>query len=74
MYLIKSDKHGEYISVKINKVRTTFVGKYETIDELTIRARTFILDLLKWQRNQIAGNPLESSLPLTNGNICEELG
>jgi hypothetical protein len=22
----------------------------------------------------VAGNPLEPSLPLTNGNICEELG
>ena len=25
-------------------------------------------------KHLVAGNPLEPSLPLTNGNICEELG
>ena len=74
MYIINSETLGTYIRVKINKVKTTFVGKYETIDTITNRARIFILNLLKWQRDQIAGNSLETSLPLTDGNISEELG
>ena len=64
----------DYVRVCINKIRTSFVGKYETIEETMNRARSFIVDLIKWQRGQIAGNPLEPSLPLTAGNICEELG
>jgi len=51
-------QNGEYIRVSINKIRTNFVGKYETFDEITNRARKFILDLINWQRDQIAGNPL----------------
>ena len=64
----------EYIRVTFNKMRTTFVGKYETIEEIKQRARQFILDILEWQRVQTAGKTLEPSLPLTSGNICEELG
>ena len=63
----------EYIRVTINKMRTTFVGQYETIEEIKNRARKFILDILEWQRFQTAGTSLEPSLPLTFGNICEEL-
>jgi hypothetical protein len=62
----------EYIRVTFGKMRTTFVGKYETIEEIKQRARQFILDILEWQRVQTAGNSLEPSLPLTSGNICEE--
>jgi len=54
-------------------MRTTFVGKYETIEEIKTRARQFILDILEWQRIQTAGTSLEPSLPLTYGNIREEL-
>lgn len=54
----------EYIRVSIGKIRTTFVGKFETIDDIKNRARMFILDLIKWQRDQIAGTSLEPSLPL----------
>ena len=32
--------------------------------EIKNRARIFILDLIKWQRDQIAGTSLEPSLPL----------
>jgi group I intron endonuclease len=64
----------EYIRVTFGKMRTTFVGKYETIEEIKQRARQFILDILEWQRIQTAGTSLEPSLPLTFGNICEELG
>ena len=64
----------EYIRVTFGKMRTTFVGQYETIENITQRARQFILDILEWQRVQIAGISLELSIPLTYGNICEELG
>ena len=45
----------------------------ETIEEIKQRARQFILEILEWQRIQTAGNSLEPSLPLTFGNVCEEL-
>ena len=64
----------DYITVKIEKIKTSFVGKYETIEELRARARLFILTLIKQQHDQIAGTPLEPSLPLANGNISKELG
>ena len=64
----------EYVRVTFGKLRTTFVGKYETIENIKQRARQFILDILDWQRVQTAGTSLEPSLPLTLGNICEELG
>jgi len=75
IHVIKNNTNNtEYIRVIIDKVKTTFVGKYEPIEMIIMRARQFIFDLKKWQRDQIAGNPLEPSLPLTFGNICEELG
>jgi hypothetical protein len=74
IYTIKSNKYGTYVRIKIDRVKTTFVGKFEIHNILIERARNFILNLIEWQRVQIAGNPLEPSLPLTNGNICEELG
>lgn len=67
-------KNEKYVRIIINKIRTTFVGKYETIQQIKERARNFIKELIKWQCDQIAGNSLESSLPLTIGNVCEELG
>ena len=63
----------EYVVIKFNKMRSTFIGKYETIEEIKNRARQFILDILEWQRIQTAGTSLEPSLPLTYGNIREEL-
>ena len=64
----------EYVCVIINKIKTTFVGKYEPIENIKNRAKMFILDLLKWQDNLDAGTPLEPLLPLNDGNIIEELG
>ena len=64
----------QYIRVTFGKLRTTFVGKYETIDEIKQRAKQFILDILQWQRIQTAGSSLEPSLPLTFRNDCEDLG
>ena len=48
--------NSEYIRVIIDKVKTTFVGKYESIESIKERARNFIINLIKWQRDQIAGN------------------
>jgi hypothetical protein len=67
-------KNEKYVRIIINKIRTSFVGKYETIEQIKERARNFIKELIKWQCDQIAGNSIESSLPLTTGNVCEELG
>lgn len=66
--------NSEYVRVTFGKMRTTFVGKYETIEQIKLRARQFILDIIEWQHIQTAGTPLEPSLPLINGNINEELG
>ena len=49
----------DFVIVMIDKKRVSFVGKYETIDDLKNRAIKFIHDLKEWQRSQIAGNPLE---------------
>ncbi len=74
IHIIKNNTlNYEYVRVTINKMRTTFVGQYETIEEIKNRARKFILDILEWQRFQTAGTSLEPSLPLTCGNVCEEL-
>ena len=73
IHIIKNNTlNYEYIRVTINKMRTTFVGQYETIEEIKQRARQFILEILEWQRIQTAGKSLEPSLPLTCGNTCEE--
>lgn len=75
IHIIKNNKNNtEYVRVVIDKIKTTFVGKYEPIENIKNRAISFINDLKKWQRDQIARTPLESSLPLTYGNSCEELG
>lgn len=64
----------QYIKINIQKIKASFVGKYETIDEIKKRAIQFINNLIKWQHNQIAGTSLELSLPLSDGNVVEELG
>lgn len=56
---IRNNKNGKYVIVKINNKQTSFVGKYETIDEIKQRAKEFLFSLRDWQRDQIAGNSLE---------------
>ena len=75
IHVIRNNKlNYDYITVKNEKIKTSFVGKYETIEELRARARLFILTLIKQQHDQIAGTPLEPSLPLADGNVSKELG
>jgi group I intron endonuclease len=64
----------QFIRITIDKIRTNFIGKFESIEQIKERAKDFIKDLKKWQCDQIAGTSLESSLPLTNGNVSEEHG
>jgi hypothetical protein len=45
----------EYVRIVIDKIKATFVGKYEPIDEIKKRARNFILDLKDRPRDQIDG-------------------
>jgi hypothetical protein len=51
----------KYIRVVLNKTRTTFVGKHETLEQTKQRAIEFIQSIITWQRDQIAGNSLELS-------------
>ena len=58
--VIKNNNNNtEYVRIVIDKIKTTFVGKYEPIEIVKDRAKEFILNLKEWQRNQIAGNSLE---------------
>jgi hypothetical protein len=58
IHIIKNNKlNTQYVRIVIDKVKTTFVGKYETIEQIYERATQFITELLKWQCVQIAGNP-----------------
>lgn len=53
--------YGKHIRIKIDNVKTQFIGKYETIDEIKQRAINFIKELIQWQHDQTAGTSLESS-------------
>jgi group I intron endonuclease len=61
--------------VYIEKKKADFGGVHISLAESKEKAKEFILNLKKniWQRDQIAGSSLEPLLPLTIGNICEEL-
>jgi len=61
--VLKNNKNNsEYVRIVINNKRiTTFVGKYETIEEIKHRAKRFILELKQWQRNQIDGKLFRAS-------------
>lgn len=75
IHIVRKNKdNSEYVNVKIDRSEATFVGKFETIHQIKERAKQFILDLKRWQCDQIAGTPLEPSLPLISGNLDEELG
>jgi group I intron endonuclease len=61
--------------VYINRIKADFGGVHIPLDESKKNAIEFI-NILKNQlaKHLDAGSPLEPSLPLTHGNICEELG
>jgi hypothetical protein len=74
IHVIRNNTQGfEYVRVTIDKVRTTFVGKFETIEQIKERARDFIKELIKWQNSLMRETTLEPSLPLQLGNNLEEL-
>jgi hypothetical protein len=64
----------EYVRIVIDKLRTNFVGKFETTEQIKERAREFIKELIKWRNSLMRETTLEPSLPLQLGNILEELG
>ena len=72
--VVNKTTNTEFVQLKFKHLTTTFVGKYEGIENIKNRALQFILELIRRRRDQIAGSPLEPSLPLPNGNILEELG
>jgi len=58
IYVINNNKNNtKYVRVKINKIQTNFVGKYEDIEILKNRALDFVKELINRQCDQIAGNP-----------------
>jgi hypothetical protein len=58
IYIISNNTNNtKFVRVKINNIKTNFVGKYEDIDTLKIRALNFIKELINRQCDQIAGNP-----------------
>jgi group I intron endonuclease len=66
-------QYGWYVF--INRVKADFGGVHIPLDESKQNAIEFINSL----KNQLAkhlvdGEPLKPSLPLTTGNVCEELG
>jgi hypothetical protein len=79
-YITPRTKYGKQIGwyIRLNKKVIEFVSCINSNNETKKRALEF-LKLLKEesnkrQRAQIAGSSLEPLLPLTFGNICEELG
>jgi group I intron endonuclease len=67
-------KNEPLIRVMIDNVATTFVGKFESIEDIKERAREFIRELVKRQNTLLLETPTESTLPLQFGNTLEELG
>jgi group I intron endonuclease len=63
----------QYIKVNINGVKTTFVGKHETINETKNRAIDFIKNLINGNMTKLRETTLEPSLPPLFGNIQGEL-
>jgi hypothetical protein len=63
----------QYIKININGVKTTFVGKHETINETKNRAMDFIKNLINGNMIKLRETTLEPSLPPLFGNIPGEL-
>ena len=59
-YLYTKYSRGKaFVVVKLNGKETSFVGKYQTFEELQEQAKEFLKNIATLQRCQIAGNPLE---------------
>ena len=64
----------QYIRVTIEKNRIDFVGKFETIEQTKERAKNFLKELYNGNVTKLRETLPESSLPLTTGNVCDDLG
>jgi group I intron endonuclease len=78
-YIKPLKKYGEQYGwyVYIDRKKADFGGIHISLEDSKQNALNFINTLkerINMQRIQTAGNSLELSLPLTSGNICEELG
>jgi hypothetical protein len=79
-YITARTKHNKQIGwyVRLNRKIIEFVSSVDSLEKTKERAFDFLKKLrtesIIRQRDQIAGNPLEPSLPLTCGNACEDLG
>jgi group I intron endonuclease len=77
-YIKPLKKHNEQYGwyVYIDRCKADFGGVHISLEESKESAIKFIEKLrdIIWQHNQIAGSSLEPLLPLTYGNVCEDLG
>ena len=60
-------------NIKLSSNKEIEFTSIMSLEEEKNRAMNFLKELKKWQCDQIAGNSLQCSLPLTTGNVCEEL-
>jgi hypothetical protein len=61
--------------VYIQRKKADFGGSHISLEESKKMAIDFIIHIKELLAKHLdAGNSLEPSLPLTNGNVCEELG
>lgn len=68
-----NSQYGWYVYIQNKKA--DFGGVHISLDESMNSAKEFILKLKNHLAKHLdAGTPLEPLLPLTNGNICEDLG
>lgn len=65
IHIIKNNNENyEYIRIVINNIKTTFVGKFETIQQIKERAIHFINELISSNVTKLRETTLEPSLPL----------
>ena len=58
IHIVRNNKlNYEYVRVVIQKVKTSFVGKFEPISQIKERAITFINELIEWQDTLLLETP-----------------
>jgi predicted nucleic acid-binding Zn finger protein len=75
--IITNNKNNtQYVQIAFDKKRRiSFVGKHESIENIKERAIQFMRELIKrCNTTKLREVPIESSLPLPDGNVLEELG
>ena len=70
-----NEQYGWYVYINKNKNKADFDGVHIPLEKSKKDAIEFINSIKNYLAKYLdAGSPLEPLLPLTYGNICEELG